>query len=92
MAVCPVLRLPHPVPLHGRVYRVQMCCGRQFMDLSVVVVYKRSELAESLGRIDRPWLFCLLQTWCYSYPKNGACLVRMSQLLPESDFKACEEK
>ncbi|KAK7116333.1 hypothetical protein V1264_002029 [Littorina saxatilis] len=32
-----------------------------------------------------------LPTWCYTY-KNGASLVRMSQLLPESDFKACEEK
>ncbi|KAK7501560.1 hypothetical protein BaRGS_00006991 [Batillaria attramentaria] len=31
-----------------------------------------------------------LPTWSYSY-SNGACLVRMSQLNPDSDFKKCEE-
>ena len=74
MAVCPVLRLPHPVPLHGRVYRVQMCCGRQFMDLPVVVAYKRSELAESLGWINSQTLvlsvadvvLLISEEWCLS--------------------------
>ncbi|BFY97216.1 hypothetical protein BsWGS_00256 [Bradybaena similaris] len=32
-----------------------------------------------------------LPTWCYTYV-NGASLVRMSQIQPESDFKTCENK
>ncbi|RUS88205.1 hypothetical protein EGW08_004037 [Elysia chlorotica] len=32
-----------------------------------------------------------LPTWCYTYV-NGASLVRMSHVLPESDFKIYEEK
>ncbi|GFN75259.1 myotubularin-related protein 10-a, partial [Plakobranchus ocellatus] len=32
-----------------------------------------------------------LPTWCYTYV-NGASLVRMSHVLPESDFKFLEEK
>ncbi|XP_076465235.1 myotubularin-related protein 10-B-like isoform X2 [Babylonia areolata] len=33
-----------------------------------------------------------LPVWCYTYPRNGASLVRMSHLLPQSDFKSYEEK